>query len=61
MKTDLAELLKLESQRLLLILRIKELETGTRPSLEDIFPTEASKLLSIRVEDDALSDIVDET
>lgn len=39
MQPEFVELLKLESQRLLLMLRIEELETGSRPNLEDLFPT----------------------
>ena len=38
MKPEYATLFKLEAQRLLLMLRIKELETGVRPSLDDLFP-----------------------
>lgn len=41
-QSNIESLLKMESQRLLLMFRIKELETGTRPTLEELFPTQSA-------------------
>ena len=45
MQPEFSELLKLEAQRMLLVLRIKELELGYRPNIKDVFPTDWEKLI----------------
>jgi len=52
------ELMKLEAQRMLLVLRIKELENGTRPKIEEIFPTDIRRVLFLSNDDEDESESI---